>query len=275
MTTKTYPECAAWRNAQVGKSGLPQEWTPASWDNSYNDCAVFQSYCLFDDLRYYVVSQFANNMPHTNGNVGDLACYSWDTGNDYDHIGTVISVPDGNGDFYSLEANTSGPISGHQVAIKVRNRSSVVCFVDPQYAAPQPPEDELSQAEVQQILTAIRRDARGRLYYDAGDHGQYTADNSPRAVVAKVTDGFIYPLAEDANVRTGQVNSLRATPYLLIDKDEQFVGLLTEQFENMVEMCNGHLRRIAQAVLNAPVVPATTDIAVPTEINPTPVLKGY
>ena len=64
----------------------------------------------------------------------------------------------------------------------------------------------------------------------------------------KITDGFIYPLNPDPVARVGQVNSMRNTHYLLVDAAEKFEGLPTAQFDNLVEMANGHLRRLAAAV---------------------------
>jgi hypothetical protein len=142
--SKSYAEVLAWEQARVGLSGLPREWTPSSWDNSDNDCAVFQSKALFGDIRYYVVSQFYNDGRNAGQLVpaavpGALACYRWPGSDDnFDHIGLVVGGQDGNGNFTSLEANTSGPVSGHQVAVKTRNVSNVVGFVMPLYAGVQP-----------------------------------------------------------------------------------------------------------------------------------------
>lgn len=144
QTSSTYAEILAWEQARVGLSGLPREWTPSSWDNSDNDCAVFQSKAFFGDLRYYVVSQFYND-GQANGQLvpsatpGALACFRWPgSGDNFDHIGMCTSSQDRNGNFTTLEANTSGPISGHQVAAKTRNASNVVGFVLPLYAGVQP-----------------------------------------------------------------------------------------------------------------------------------------
>lgn len=102
---------------------------------------------------------------------------------------------------------------------------------------------------INQVKVAVRREGRARLYFDAGPTGkEFTETTAVRAVAAKVTDGFLYPLNPDPQARVGQVNSLRNTHYLLIDAAETFEGLPTGQFNNMIEMANGHLRRLAAAV---------------------------
>jgi hypothetical protein len=107
---------------------------------------------------------------------------------------------------------------------------------------------QINQA-VSLIRVAVRREGRARLYFDAGPTGrEFTEDSSPRAIAARVTVGFIYPLSPDPQARQGQVASLRNTHYLLIDGAEVFEGLPTAQFDNLVEMANGHLRRIAAAI---------------------------
>lgn len=104
-------------------------------------------------------------------------------------------------------------------------------------------------AAVDLIRVGVRREGRARLYYDAGPTGiEFTELTSPRVIAAKITDGFIYPLNPDPVERTGQVNSMRNTHYLLVDAAEKFEGLPTAQFDNLVEMANGHLRRIAAAI---------------------------
>jgi hypothetical protein len=125
-------------------------------------------------------------------------------------------------------------------------------------------EDDMSAAEVEDIKNAIRREGRARLYFDAGVDGKIPENQSRRAVAAKVTDGFIYPLLDDPVQRAGQIASLRTTGYLLIGEPERWIPLRTEQFNNMVEMCNGHLRRIAAEVVRQlaggatpPTTPAT------------------
>lgn len=144
QTSSTYAEILAWEQARVGLSGLPREWTPTNWDNSDNDCAVFQSKAFFGDIRYYVVSQFYNDGREHGQLVpvavpGALACFRWPgSGDNFDHIGLAISGQDSRGNFTTIEANTSGPVSGHQVAVKTRNAANVVGFVLPQYAGAQP-----------------------------------------------------------------------------------------------------------------------------------------
>lgn len=149
-------------------------------------------------------------------------------------------------------------------------------------------EDTLSAAEVNQITnaiadsearikTAIRRESRGRLYFDAGVDGLTPEGESQRAVVAKLTSGYIYPLNADPALRVGQVASLRNTHYLLVDSLEVFEGLPTEQFENMLEQANGHLRRIAAETarqVDNGETPPSTPATVPDGINPTPALAG-
>jgi hypothetical protein len=144
QTSSSYAEILAWEDSRVGLSGLPREWTPDNWDNSDNDCAVFQSKAFFGDLRYYVVCQFYNDGAR-NGQLipsalpGALACFRWPgSGDNFDHIGLVTGVQDSAGNFTTIEANTSGPVSGHQVARKVRNVANVVGFVMPTYAGIQP-----------------------------------------------------------------------------------------------------------------------------------------
>jgi len=284
----------------VGTVGLPQTWTPDNWtvSNPYdNDCALFCSWLTYGDLRNYVVSQFAAQFPHVAaGDVkpGDLACFQWPgSSDDYDHIGQVQSPVIG-GTFATIEANTSGPASGHQVARKVRSVDNVVCFVRPPYADPKPADwfDDMATpadlqaavangvgAAVQQILTGIRREGRARVYYDAGPNGtEYTYQTSPRVVLAKVTDGFVYPLNPDPTARAGQINSLNNTPYLIVAPGGQELdhpnGLASYQFDNMIEMANGHLRRIAAAVKEfdeaSPVIPVTPtaprDGVIPTRV---------
>ena len=38
---------------------------------------------------------------------GDLVCFDWSNDSEYDHIGLVKTAPDGRGNFWSLEGNTS------------------------------------------------------------------------------------------------------------------------------------------------------------------------
>ena len=129
-------------------------------------------------------------------------------------------------------------------------------------ATPVTQEDTLSAAEVKQIKdhidmqvgvlkTGIRRDARARLYFDSGVDGKTPESQATRAIAARVTEGFIYPLNPNPAERAGQLESLRGKTgvnYLLIDKDEAFEPLPTKQFNNLLEMANGHLRRIAAEV---------------------------
>lgn len=126
------------------------------------------------------------------------------------------------------------------------------------------------------IKVGIRREARGRYYFDSGLTGtEYTELTAPRAVIAKVTDGFVYPLNADPNLRQGQVTSLRNTHYLLIDAAEVAEGLPTAQFNNLLEQANGHLRRLAAEVvrqIQGGETPAYTVATVPANVNPTPAL---
>ena len=130
-------------------------------------------------------------------------------------------------------------------------------------------------ARVGNLLTALRREARARLYFDSGTTGTLTESSATRFVVAKVTDGFIYPLNPDAAARRGQLESLRSTHYLLIDAAEVAEGLITEHFNNMLEMANGHLRRIATEVnrqVEGGTTPAVTGTAPRGTALPTRVL---
>lgn len=127
------------------------------------------------------------------------------------------------------------------------------------------------------VKAAVRKEGRGRLYFDSGLTGaEYTEATSPREMVAKVTDGFIYALNGDPVARQGQINSLRTTHYLLIDAAEVAEGLPTAQFNNVIEMANGHLRRIAAEVVRQMAPGAetaeTTYTVVPNGVDPTPVL---
>jgi hypothetical protein len=132
---------------------------------------------------------------------------------------------------------------------------------------------------VDMIRVAVRREERARLYYDAGSTGvEFTEDTSPRAIAAKVTAGFIYPLNPDPQARQGQVASLRRTHYLLIDGAEVFEGLPTAQFDNLIEMANGHLRRLAVAVRDVAdaepgTVPDVTPVLLRGAASPTRVLE--
>lgn len=131
-----------------------------------------------------------------------------------------------------------------------------------------------TDAILSQLLTAIRREARARLYFDAGKDGSVTEANATRFIAAKVTDGFIYPLNPDKTARAGQLVSLRATHYLLIDALEVAEGLPTDRFDNLIEMANGHVRRIATEVVRQldgkPTPPVTgtapLGIALPTRV---------
>jgi hypothetical protein len=134
-------------------------------------------------------------------------------------------------------------------------------------------------AAVDLIRVGIRREGRARLYYDAGPTGvEFNEHTSPRAIAAKITAGFIYPLNPDPAERVGQVNSMRNTHYLLVDAAEKFEGLPTNQFDNLVEMANGHLRRLAIAVRDvgdaeAGTVPDATSILLRGDALPTRVLE--
>lgn len=140
QTSRTLSQVLNWEAARVGLSGLPREWTPGNWTNAENDCAVFQSTAFYGDQRNYVVSQFYNDGKAAGqlvptARIGALACFRWPgSGDNFDHIGLVTSPADSNGNFQTIEANTSGTISGHQVARKVRPTAYVVGFVMPQYA---------------------------------------------------------------------------------------------------------------------------------------------
>ena len=130
-------------------------------------------------------------------------------------------------------------------------------------------------ARVGNLLTALRREARARLYFDSGPSGTISEANATRFVVAKVTDGFIYPLNPKATERAGQLASLRSTHYLLIDAAEVAEGLITEHFNNLIEMANGHLRRIATEVnrqVEGGTTPAVTGTATMGTALPTRVL---
>lgn len=143
--------------------------------------------------------------------------------------------------------------------------------------------DTLSQAEVDAInahidaqvanlLVGIRREARARLYFDAGPTGSLPEANATRYIVAKLTDGFVYPLNPDPSARAGQLLSLRQTPYELIDAQEVAVGLATDRFNNLLEMANGHIRRIAAEVIrqtNGGPTPPVTSTVPATGVTPT------
>lgn len=148
---------------------------------------------------------------------------------------------------------------------------------------PTTPEDDMYDsaaesrlmAKLDSMLSGIRREARGRLYFDAGNAGTLTEAQATRFVIAKVTDGFIYPLNPDPAARAGQLVSLRATPYQIIDAAEVAVGLDSHKFNNLIEQANGHLRRIGAEVLrqqNGGVTPAVTPTTVLGAASATPVL---
>lgn len=133
------------------------------------------------------------------------------------------------------------------------------------------------------LRTVVRRE-RAKLYFDAGPDGTTPETQSRRAVVAKLNTGFVYTLNADPAQRAGQLGSLRATHYLLIDEAEYYEGLATRQFDNMIEMANSHIRRIAAEVLRqmsdaGPAIAST--MAFPPQDGPyagsipNPVLLGY
>ena len=95
-------------------------------------------------------------------------------------------------------------------------------------------------ARTNAVNSTIRREGRARLYQNA---------ETGHIVAAKVTSGFWYPLNTDPELVKGQIASLRMTHYLLIAADEVVEVLPAEQFDNLKEMADGHLRRIAE--LNA------------------------
>jgi len=130
-------------------------------------------------------------------------------------------------------------------------------------------------AKLDSVLTGIRREGRGRLYFDAGNAGTLSEAQATRFVIAKVTDGFIYPLNPDPTARAGQLASLRATPYQIIDAAEVAVGLDSHKFNNLIEQANGHVRRIGAEVIrqqNGGATPAVTPTTVLGAASPTPVL---
>jgi hypothetical protein len=126
------------------------------------------------------------------------------------------------------------------------------------------------------VRTVVRREERARLYYDAGPNGMLVEAQATRAIAAKLTAGFIYTLNSNATLRAGQVTSLKNSHYLLIDSDEVFEGLATSQFNNLLEMANGHLRRIGAEVvrqsMNPGTTPSTTSATAPSGVSPTAAL---
>jgi len=56
---------------------------------------------------------------------GDLVCFDWGRDGEYDHIGLVLSKPDGRGTFDTIEGNTSTSdnSNGGQVMQRTRNRT--------------------------------------------------------------------------------------------------------------------------------------------------------
>jgi hypothetical protein len=134
-------------------------------------------------------------------------------------------------------------------------------------------------ASTERVKEAIRRDSRARLYFDAGLDGLTPESASNRAMAMRVTSGFIYPLASNPADRAGQVKSLRGhtgVHYLLIDKNEAFEGLATAQFDNLIEMANGHIRRIGADVLHqldGSEIPETTSTEPRGSAEPTRVLE--
>ncbi len=56
---------------------------------------------------------------------GDLVCFDWQRDGEFDHIGIVLTSPDGNGDFETVEGNTSTSdnSNGGQVMQRTRNKN--------------------------------------------------------------------------------------------------------------------------------------------------------
>lgn len=151
-------------------------------------------------------------------------------------------------------------------------------------------EDEMSQADIDAInahtdtqiaalATDLRRE-RAHLYFDAGADGKTTFANATRVVLINVHAGFIYPLNPNPAERAGQLSSLEVTAYPITAPGTQEIahpqGLPTTQFNNMIEMANSHLRRLAAEVVRqaepGAITPPVTAATVPTGSDATPAL---
>ena len=62
----------------------------------------------------------------SNPQPGDLVCFDWSRDGEYDHVGIVLSPPDAQGNFVSVEGNTSTSdnSNGGQVMQRNRNKNS-------------------------------------------------------------------------------------------------------------------------------------------------------
>ena len=92
---------------------------------------------------------------------GDLVFFKFSgNSNPVNHVGIVEAV-EKSGALITIEGNTTGTSAGDQrnggMVARKRRVSNIVGFARPAYVA-QPEEDELSQAQVDQIITQLRRD---------------------------------------------------------------------------------------------------------------------
>lgn len=108
-------------------------------------CAVFVTYCdqtsgraskSFSKGTYYMYVPYIVNDARagrrglsvtSSPQPGDIVCFDWSWDSEFDHVGIVQSEPDANGDFTTIEGNTSpdnegDQSNGGQVCRRYRNR---------------------------------------------------------------------------------------------------------------------------------------------------------
>lgn len=133
--TNTGPAVVIYQHAtNPGQTGFP-------W------CASFVTWCLrqaewkvsFASMAYvpaWVAAAHSGKYPlmviaKSEAEEGDIVTYDWDNDTVADHIGFVLSKPDGNGKFNAREGNTAvgNDSNGGEVMDRQRSTHDVCCFI--------------------------------------------------------------------------------------------------------------------------------------------------
>lgn len=145
------PGSSAAERLEKAESQVGYKESPASSNqNKYGDwygmngvpwCAIFCSWCdqtggrptrsFVCGMRYsyvpYIVSDARlgkNGLSVTSSpKPGDLVCYDWSGDGEHDHVGIVQSSPDGRGNFWAVEGNTSTSDNSNGGQVMERNRN--------------------------------------------------------------------------------------------------------------------------------------------------------